>query len=590
MNYILISAIIPIVFEFVLLLVFVFRFDTNLNKLNRTFKLLSDHAADIDSSDKYNILYLNEFLDKKTPKFFMEKWEYMKNQIENQNHGAFIPEANTFFPYNELVISYCGKNRTKDLWRYFFVLETMSLVFPIITSMFFNIDINNITVVFILGSFSLIAVMQILFMLIFESGLHRVDKQYNRFIFNFNKIAPVADKNTVLIINKISESQNTVEESTKRIVNKFDGFAEEIILPALKDSLNIISAAQENGMKRLASEFTNNLTNIVETRMISLSKTISTVETNLTKLNGNLSDNVSGINNLLIAQRKVLEEAAERLIVSAQAQMKTTIKIQEMQKQAIDNREELNTQIQKMSESIELLKEQNDVFAVYSSNMIKKTTEIHQQINDQLSANQNNINGSIKKSEELMDSVVSNIKTSMTDAGKEIANSIKETTADNAEAIEKITEQAKLLREDYDNYFNRIEEYSRTANEEMEFHVHNIISKISEEVENLLSESLKINQSILEDYKNSSSGLLITFKEQADSISLHATEINMDVNELSESLKSSVSTFSQSVQDSVVSTMSEFDIGLAELTKRIANTVESICDAVEALPAAIEKK
>lgn len=590
MDYVLISAIIPIAFEFILLLVFFMSFNTNLYKLTRILKVLSDHASDMDKTEKYNILYLNEFLDKKAPKFFMEKWEYMKHQIENQNYGAFIAEPETFFPYEELIISYCGKNRMEDLWRYFFVMETMSLVFPVLISIFFNIDINNMTLGMILGSFSVIAIMQVLFALIFESALHRVDKQYNRFIFNFNRIAPVADRNTILILSKIDESQKTVEESTQRIVTKFDSFAEETILPVLKESLSVISKAQENGMKKLASEFSEHLTNTVETRMISLSKTISAVETDLTKLNGNLSNNISGINNLLVSQRKVLEEAAERLIVSAQAQMKTTIKIQEMQKQAVDNREELNVQIQKMSDSIELLKEQNDTFAANSSGMIQKTAEIQHQINEQLSVSQNSISGSIKKSEELMGSVVSNIKTSMVDAGREIANSIKETTSDNAEAIEKITEQAKLLREDYDNYFNRIEEYSRTANEEMEFHVHNIIAKISEEIESLLSKSLKINQSILEDYKSSSSDLLITLKEQADSISLHATEINMDVSELSESLKSSVSIFSQSVQDSVVSTMSEFDAGLAELSNRIANTVESICDAVEALPSAIEKK
>jgi len=40
----------------------------------------------------------------------------------------------------------------------------------------------------------------------------------------------------------------------------------------------------------------------------------------------------------------------------------------------------------------------------------------------------------------------------------------------------------------------------------------------------------------------------------------------------------------------VESIMREFDSGLAELSLRIANTVESICDAVEALPNVLGKK
>lgn len=64
----------------------------------------------------------------------------------------------------------------------------------------------------------------------------------------------------------------------------------------------------------------------------------------------------------------------------------------------------------------------------------------------------------------------------------------------------------------------------------------------------------------------------------------------MDISELSNNLQSSVGEFSTKMQEGVRMTLGEFDNGLSELTQRIANTVESISDAVEALPEAISKK
>ena len=101
---------------------------------------------------------------------------------------------------------------------------------------------------------------------------------------------------------------------------------------------------------------------------------------------------------------------------------------------------------------------------------------------------------------------------------------------------------------------------------------------------------MAVHQTILSDYKESTTNLLQAFKEEADSINLYAKEINLDISDLSGNLKSSVTEFNEALKNNIETTLSEFDNGLGELSVRIANTVENIRDAVEALPSALKKK
>lgn len=182
------------------------------------------------------------------------------------------------------------------------------------------------------------------------------------------------------------------------------------------------------------------------------------------------------------------------------------------------------------------------------------------------------------------------LKEAMGAAGSEISQGIRDATGDNAQAIEDLTEQASRLREDYDSYFTRIDEYSKTTYEELDYHIQSIIARISDEIGELMRTGSEENRAILDDYRSGTTNLLTSFNEQAESINLYAKEINMDIGELTENLRNSVAEFNLSLNESVRLSMNEFDTGLGELTLRLANTVESIRDAVEALPQTLKDR
>lgn len=185
---------------------------------------------------------------------------------------------------------------------------------------------------------------------------------------------------------------------------------------------------------------------------------------------------------------------------------------------------------------------------------------------------------------ELVKDITGQMQRAMADAGREIAEGINKAVEDNAKAIADLTEQSQALRDDYEVFFTRNEETTKNTLEEMDYQVQGIIMRISEEIGTMMESSITRNGEILSQYKDQTADILASFDEQARSIGLYAKEINMDITELSHSLGSAVTEFNEKMREGLGLAISEFDSGLAELTSRIANTVESIAEAVEALP------
>jgi methyl-accepting chemotaxis protein len=124
----------------------------------------------------------------------------------------------------------------------------------------------------------------------------------------------------------------------------------------------------------------------------------------------------------------------------------------------------------------------------------------------------------------------------------------------------------------------------------MDFHVQNITAGITEQTGAMLKDILEQNTQVLEQYKDNTTNLLQSFDEQARSIGLYAKEMNFDITELSANLRESVATFTTGVREGIELTVGDFDKSLAELSERLAVTVEGISDAVEHLPAAINAR
>ncbi len=173
-------------------------------------------------------------------------------------------------------------------------------------------------------------------------------------------------------------------------------------------------------------------------------------------------------------------------------------------------------------------------------------------------------------------------------AGKEFAVGINQAVRDNAKAIGDITVQAQALREDYEAFFVRSGESTKLTLEEMDYQIQGLITRMSEDIGGILRTAVEKNGEILDQYKDQTTNILQSFDEQARSIALYAKEINMDIAELSNNLGVSVADFNEKMREGIQLAVGDFDSGLAELTTRIANTVENITDAVEALPASIQ--
>ncbi len=187
----------------------------------------------------------------------------------------------------------------------------------------------------------------------------------------------------------------------------------------------------------------------------------------------------------------------------------------------------------------------------------------------------------------MMNGITKRMNDAMAGAGKEIARGVIEVTESNAEAIANLTEQAQQLRDDYSNYFGKMDDQTRKTLEDMDYQIQLIISRVNEEIGSMLKEMMEQNHENAANHNEATLSLMESFKEQAESISLYAKEINLDVNDLKDGLKESVKVFKEDTNESVHQTLETFDAGLAELTERLALTTESIREAVENLPNAI---
>lgn len=398
---------------------------------------------------------------------------------------------------------------------------------------------------------------------------------------------------------------------------------------------------QEQAMERISTSFADSLTNTLDVQMGSLAMTISDVrgqmeefnfslgnhivelmETSekgidlqnkqitafsaelqslMGELNTRLAANVEDLSGMLEVQRKVMEESADILISTGESQERTIAENKAILQKSVENSEFLNQQIQAMAATIDRLTEQNITFSREAFNFTRETNEAQIRMSEDVKISQGKLEAAVNETmsqyakmnsmiSAMMDDITGRMNEAMTNAGREIAQGIKEVTADNAEAISNLTEQAQNLRSDYDTYFSRLESSTGRLLEDMDYQMKDIIMRITEDIGAMMKENIGANAEILERYKDNTMDLLQSFDEQARSIGLYAKEINMDITELTSSLQTSAGEFSRSMQEGVHATLGEFDTGLSELTERIANTVENITDAIEALPEALGKR
>jgi len=197
-----------------------------------------------------------------------------------------------------------------------------------------------------------------------------------------------------------------------------------------------------------------------------------------------------------------------------------------------------------------------------------------------------------KKAAESAAGLVANIagemRTAMSAIGSEIAESINAAYSANVSLVDQLAERTSQLVAEYDNYFSGIEQSTTGIIRDMDSSVSNTVLRLSEEVTTAM-ESFNISMTAAMDrFETGTSKMINVFEEQSRDMGLYARELNMDVGDLTANLKESVEVFNKGLNEGVRDTFKEFDEGLAEFTARFANTLESIRDSVDALPAAMK--
>ena len=190
----------------------------------------------------------------------------------------------------------------------------------------------------------------------------------------------------------------------------------------------------------------------------------------------------------------------------------------------------------------------------------------------------------------MLQDVVAEMNRAMDGVGRQIAGSIGATLTDSAEMVDKLAEQMSTLKQEYDAYFGKLDEQNKTAYDELDFHMQNVIARFSQETETVIGRLQESISGAMGLFEGDTATLLSNLDEQSRSIGLYAKELNYDISSLSASLRESVADFAEHLHKGVVTTFEDFDTGLSEVAKRFANMVESIRDSVENLPAALSGK
>jgi hypothetical protein len=581
-----------------------------------------------------NMELLEGGITSRAPAAFRAAWRRLRRDMEHQYRGDFIPEAEAYFDLESLILIPGGRKSIASQWGCFGILAIISFISPALAYIFAGKILSQTAVILGILSLLILCVGQAVFALADQKAYQQALADYDEFTELFNSVLPVAGALTgaALLMEATGRNQAAFKASADKIAARFDTFSSEVVLPALRESTTLLiqgnlvpaveriesslksameafSSRQEDEVKTFTEAFADKLSGTLELRLNTLGEMLGTVEAGLSGLNKQLEQNLAGMDAVVTEQKVTLQQASDLLAKVGEAQLAGN-----------QNQELFNSRVATLGETVTLMEAMLDKFTMQTGQLWQEASQVQkdqaeellrsrqlmiQEFQESLSGMsrvfgtaQENLSANVQDLQEqytglnrlitdMMLNITDRMNDAMAHAGREIGKGIQGATADNAQAITELTEQAARLREDYDTYFGRLEDSTKQTLDDMDFHVQNITVKMTEDISVMLKDILEQNTQVLEQYKENTTNLLQSFDEQARSISLYAKEMNYDITELSASMKDSVAVFTKQIQEGVTLSIGQFDSGLAELSVRIANTVENIADAVENIPAAI---
>lgn len=601
------SASLPLLAGLAVWLSFYIRFDQNvLKKLEWSFLRVANHADGLTKCRVENLKTLNEVAsDLATPQF-EAAWNKMMLQAEHRYTEEILPEGECFFRRDALITVPARRDAVRTIYGTVFVLMFLCVLLPPMLAMMTGLKLTVPNTTAGLIGAVLLLLIHLLFTALDRKSVNKTEAAYHRFLYAFDIAVPTAADMTgpALLLDATRKNQKAMEQMSDRIVKAFhddtekisgaiDEFANGGVLPAIQDTmrtltmdflapavreigekldetLKLVTERQETGMQELAGSFAARLADTLEFRINMISDALEQYQDRMEEQNNLYQDRIDALNRLLTAQIQEMSDFMEQQKLTMERTEVILDRSEGLRRDEAANMDRFNENLDNMLTLTGQFREQTDKFAQDALLFTEKS--IHTQMHFS----------------SLVKEITERMQEAMAGAGREIAAGINQAVGDNARAIADLTVQAQALRDDYEVFFARSDESVKTTLEEMDYQVQGLITRMSEDIGTILKSAIENNGEILDQYKDQTANILSSFDEQARSISLYAKEINMDISELSANLGVSVSEFNEKMREGIQLAIGDFDQGLAELTNRIANTVESITDAVEALPARIK--
>lgn len=588
---------------------FYIRYDRRiLRRLELTFQRIVRYAEGLEGCKPENLDALDEIALDTATKEFTTAWKKMKGQAERRYTEEIIPEARSFFREHALIGVPAHRSSVKTIWGASALLALLSVLMPPVAELirYGRAETTDFTAGLIPAALILIGLL--LFAGFDRSAINRTLGAYHLFLDAFDTALPTADAmaGPALLLDTSRKNQKAFEaaaetmtagftKETEKLIAVIDEFCRGGVLPALnsamreltdgylvpaldgiKDTLNgtldQIVAKQESGVKELTDSFAARLADTLEVRMNGIADGLCQYQNRMEEQNTLYQERIDALNGILtqnMQELAVFMEKQKEILGGSAEVLKHAFDLFDFE---TENAAKRNEHEGKMLQIADRFREQTERFAQEALTFARESGKAQQTF------------------KELVMSITEQMRESLAGAGREIAEGINRAVGDNARAIADLTVQAQALREDYESYFQRREESTQRTLEEMDYQIQGLLTRMSEDVGAMLSAAVEENRSVLSQYKDQTAELLQSFDEQARSIGLYAREINMDISELSRNLRDSVAEFNEKIREGIQATVGDFDRGFAELAERIANTVESIADAVENLPASLQAK
>ena len=602
----------PLLIEIIIVLYYFIKSNKTVLSANTlVLDKITDGAKDIIDSKVENITVLSEKMPSVVTAEFGSAWLKVTNQSKTSYNQGILPKASSFFDVDRIINIPARRDEVKSLWFVAVFLMLMSVMLPY---SFDVIRFGESQGSFVLGFLcaSAIALIQIIFYISNNKTYAKAMASFNRFLDEFDRVIPTANDldAPALLLEAVNRNQLSFElmtknisdsflDNTNRITSSIDAFTKEAVVPVLSESfcqltkehitpiLADISKAvnstmrelmrqQESGVKELAESFAQQLAETLKIRIESLSENLtdyqnrvekqdSIFETRMNEQNAAFENRIDTLNTSLsqsqIQIEKLMEMQSSLLEKSVLSYDRMALLMESEQK----NKEEMQLDLKKTSDSIAILKDQIQSFVTQSLDFSNNSLSVQQRFG------------------EIVDGMTENIHSAMESAGKEIAGGINKAVADNAKAIEDLTVQSQLLRDDYGRFFDQRDESTKQTIEDMDYQIQGMIGRMSEDIGTILDKAVRENGEILAQYSGNAASVARSFEEQAMSLNIYAKEIHSDIAGLSENLNTSVEKFSSDIKEGIEFVFTDFDKGMAELTRRISDTVESINDSVENL-------